>query len=106
MQVPIALISICLLNFVLLAVFYVICFVFSCLEGMIGVWYLLWNGRSTHETNFSAKLSALMGVSEALAPSIYMPVSSYIYIKTIETFPGAFYMFDAVLTVFALGLFG
>ncbi|KAG6464712.1 hypothetical protein O3G_MSEX014686 [Manduca sexta] len=34
-----------------------------------------------------------------------MPASSYIYMTTIDTFPGAFYMFDAALTVFALGLF-
>ncbi|KAJ0174132.1 hypothetical protein K1T71_010278 [Dendrolimus kikuchii] len=52
-----------------------------------------------------AKLSALMGVTEALAPSIYMPASSYIYMMTIDTFPGAFYMFDAALTVVALSLF-
>ncbi|CAG5049224.1 unnamed protein product [Parnassius apollo] len=52
-----------------------------------------------------AKLSSLMGVTEAIAPSIYMPTSSFIYVSTIETFPGAFYMFDAALTVFALGLF-
>ncbi|CAH2042401.1 unnamed protein product, partial [Iphiclides podalirius] len=52
-----------------------------------------------------AKLSSLMGVTEAIAPSIYMPTSSFIYISTIETFPGAFYLFDAALTVFALGLF-
>ncbi|XP_068620285.1 probable peptidoglycan muropeptide transporter SLC46 [Battus philenor] len=52
-----------------------------------------------------AKLSSLMGVTEAIAPSIYMPTSSSIYISTIETFPGAFYLFDAVLTILALGLF-
>ncbi|XP_075981115.1 putative peptidoglycan muropeptide transporter SLC46 isoform X2 [Anticarsia gemmatalis] len=52
-----------------------------------------------------AKLSALMGVTEAIAPSIYMPSTSYIYMLTIDSFPGAFYMFDAALTVVALGLF-
>ncbi|CAG9795761.1 unnamed protein product [Diatraea saccharalis] len=52
-----------------------------------------------------AKLGALLGVTEALAPSIYMPASSYIYVSTIDTLPGAFYLFDASLTVFALGLF-
>ncbi|CAK1584520.1 unnamed protein product [Parnassius mnemosyne] len=52
-----------------------------------------------------AKLSSLMGVTEAIAPSIYMPTSSFIYVSTIETFPGAFYLFDAALTVLALGLF-
>ncbi|XP_011559919.3 proton-coupled folate transporter [Plutella xylostella] len=52
-----------------------------------------------------AKLSALMGVSEALAPSIYSPASNHIYVKTIDYFPGAFYMFDAVLTGLALVLF-
>lgn len=46
-----------------------------------------------------------MGVTEAIAPSIYMPTSSYIYVSTIESFPGAFYLFDAVLTVVALGFF-
>jgi hypothetical protein len=54
---------------------------------------------------FSAKLSALIGVTEALAPSVYMPTSSFIYVSTIDTLPGAFYLFDAALTVFALGLF-
>lgn len=52
-----------------------------------------------------AKLNALIGVTEAIAPSIYMPSTSYIYVQTISSFPGAFYMFDAVLTVVALGLF-
>lgn len=52
-----------------------------------------------------AKLSALMGVAEAIAPSIYMPSTSYIYMSTIDSFPGAFYMFDAALTIVALGLF-
>nr|QHN70669.1 MFS transporter 1 [Limenitis arthemis astyanax] len=52
-----------------------------------------------------AKLSSVMGVVEALAPSIYMPTSSYIYVHTIDTFPGAFYLFDAALTVVALVLF-
>ncbi|VVC98019.1 unnamed protein product [Leptidea sinapis] len=52
-----------------------------------------------------AKLSSIMGVMEAMAPSIYMPTSSYIYVSTIQSFPGAFYLFDATLTVFALGLF-
>ncbi|CAB3234996.1 unnamed protein product [Arctia plantaginis] len=52
-----------------------------------------------------AKLSALMGVTEAIAPSIYMPSTSYIYMSTIDSFPGAFYMFDVALTVVALGLF-
>lgn len=53
-----------------------------------------------------AKLSSLMGVAEAFAPSVYMPISSYIYVSTIETFPGAFYLFDATLTSLALILFG
>ncbi|CAK1551445.1 unnamed protein product [Leptosia nina] len=52
-----------------------------------------------------AKLSSIIGVMEALAPSIYMPTSSYIYVMTIQYFPGAFYLFDAALTVLALGLF-
>ncbi|XP_053614630.1 proton-coupled folate transporter-like [Plodia interpunctella] len=52
-----------------------------------------------------AKLSALIGVTEAIAPSIYMPISSHIYSMTIETFPGAFYLFDATLTAVALGFF-
>ncbi|XP_034835178.1 lysosomal proton-coupled steroid conjugate and bile acid symporter SLC46A3-like [Maniola hyperantus] len=52
-----------------------------------------------------AKLSSLIGVMEALAPSIYMPSSSFIYVHTIDTFPGAFYLFDAALTVVALALF-
>lgn len=53
----------------------------------------------------TAKLSALLGVTEALAPSIYMPASSYIYVMTIDSLPGAFYLFDAALTVLALGFF-
>ncbi|XP_013187762.2 proton-coupled folate transporter-like [Amyelois transitella] len=56
-------------------------------------------------TDEIAKLSALMGVTEAIAPSIYMPTSSYIYTMTIDTLPGAFYLFDAALTVVALALF-
>ncbi|XP_039759477.1 uncharacterized protein LOC120633350 [Pararge aegeria] len=52
-----------------------------------------------------AKLSSVIGVMEALAPSIYMPTSSFIYVQTIDTFPGAFYLFDAALTVVALALF-
>lgn len=52
-----------------------------------------------------AKLSSLIGVTEAIAPSIYMPTSSLIYVNSMDTFPGAFYLFDAALTVVALGLF-
>ncbi|XP_047997455.1 uncharacterized protein LOC125235034 [Leguminivora glycinivorella] len=52
-----------------------------------------------------AKLSSLIGVTEAIAPSIYMPTSSLIYVNSMDTFPGAFYLFDASLTVVALGLF-
>ncbi|XP_050352810.1 uncharacterized protein LOC126775092 [Nymphalis io] len=52
-----------------------------------------------------AKLSSVMGVMEAIAPSIYMPTSSFIYVKTIESFPGAFYLFDAALTLVALAVF-
>ncbi|XP_049876746.1 uncharacterized protein LOC126374271 [Pectinophora gossypiella] len=52
-----------------------------------------------------AKLNAVIGVTEALAPSIYMPTSSYIYVSTIDYLPGAFYLFDAALTLVALGLF-
>ncbi|OWR47493.1 adenylate cyclase [Danaus plexippus plexippus] len=52
-----------------------------------------------------AKLSSVIGVMEAIAPSVYMPTSSFIYVNTLDTFPGAFYLFDAMLTVFALILF-
>ncbi|XP_026763358.2 solute carrier family 46 member 3-like [Galleria mellonella] len=52
-----------------------------------------------------AKLNAIIGVMEAIAPSIYTPTSSYIYAATIQNFPGAFYLFDAALTVVAIGLF-
>ncbi|GBP09728.1 hypothetical protein EVAR_81024_1 [Eumeta japonica] len=52
-----------------------------------------------------AQLSSLMSVSEAFAPSVYMPASNSIYAATIADFPGAFYMFDASLTLLALLLF-
>ncbi|XP_041984969.1 uncharacterized protein LOC121737367 isoform X2 [Aricia agestis] len=52
-----------------------------------------------------AKLSSVIGVMEAIAPSVYMPTSSLIYVSSIETFPGAFYLFDATLTLVALALF-
>ncbi|KAM3963289.1 putative peptidoglycan muropeptide transporter SLC46 [Aphomia sociella] len=56
-------------------------------------------------TDEIAKLNAIIGVMEAIAPSIYTPTSSHIYASTIENFPGAFYLFDAALTVVALVLF-
>ncbi|CAH0713369.1 unnamed protein product, partial [Brenthis ino] len=52
-----------------------------------------------------AKLNSVMGVMESIAPIIYMPTSSAIYVHTIETFPGAFYLVDAALTVVALLFF-
>nr|XP_021182172.2 uncharacterized protein LOC110370614 [Helicoverpa armigera] len=71
--------------------------------GLTAVRSLITKSVPTEEV---AKLSALVGVMEAVAPSIYMPATSHIYMMTIDSFPGAFYMFDAALTVVALGLFG
>ncbi|KOB65888.1 Adenylate cyclase, partial [Operophtera brumata] len=53
-------------------------------------------------------LTAVRSIATKCVPTeevVYMPASSFIYMNTIKTFPGAFYMFDATLTVLALGLF-
>ncbi|CAF4807144.1 unnamed protein product [Pieris macdunnoughi] len=45
------------------------------------------------------KTSSLISISEALVPVIYSPVYSKVYLSTLSTFAGAFYLISASLAV-------
>lgn len=51
------------------------------------------------------KINSLFGVGEALVPLIYGPLYSRIYARTIDSFPGCFYLVGGGLTVPALFIF-
>ncbi|XP_014365631.2 uncharacterized protein LOC106716603 [Papilio machaon] len=51
------------------------------------------------------KTSSLISISEALVPVIYTPVYSKVYLSTLSTFAGAFYLISAALAVPAIGIF-
>ncbi|CAG4947120.1 proton-coupled folate transporter-like [Colias croceus] len=48
------------------------------------------------------KTSSLISISEALVPVIYSPVYSKVYLSTLSTFAGAFYLISASLAVPAI----
>lgn len=48
------------------------------------------------------KTSSLISISEALVPVIYSPVYSKVYLSTLSTFAGAFYLISAALAVPAI----
>ncbi|XP_028169920.1 proton-coupled folate transporter-like isoform X1 [Ostrinia nubilalis] len=50
------------------------------------------------------KTSSLISISEALVPVIYSPVYSKVYLSTLSTFAGAFYLISAALAVPAIGI--
>lgn len=45
------------------------------------------------------KINSLFGVCEALVPIIYQPLYSFVYKKTINYLPGAFFLIGSLLTV-------
>lgn len=47
----------------------------------------------------------MVGVIEALVPSIYAPLYSQIYAATLTTFPGAFFLVGGGLKIFAVLIF-
>ncbi|CAK1584524.1 unnamed protein product [Parnassius mnemosyne] len=51
------------------------------------------------------KMSSLISISEALVPVIYSPVYSKVYLSTLSTLAGAFYLISAALAVPAIGIF-
>ncbi|XP_053614631.1 uncharacterized protein LOC128677657 [Plodia interpunctella] len=51
------------------------------------------------------KTSSLISISEALVPVIYSPVYSKLYLSTLTTFAGAFYLISAALAVPAIVIF-
>ncbi|XP_026494260.1 uncharacterized protein LOC113399360 [Vanessa tameamea] len=51
------------------------------------------------------KTSSLISISEALVPVIYSPVYSKVYLSTLSTFSGAFYLISAALAVPAIVLY-
>ncbi|XP_050352811.1 uncharacterized protein LOC126775093 [Nymphalis io] len=51
------------------------------------------------------KTSSLISISEALVPVIYSPVYSKVYLSTLSTFAGAFYLISAALAVPAIVLY-
>ncbi|KAI8420169.1 hypothetical protein MSG28_008732 [Choristoneura fumiferana] len=48
------------------------------------------------------KTSSLISISEALVPVIYSPMYSKVYLSTMSTFPGSFYLISAALAVPAI----
>ncbi|XP_072942794.1 lysosomal proton-coupled steroid conjugate and bile acid symporter SLC46A3-like [Epargyreus clarus] len=48
------------------------------------------------------KTSSLISISEALVPVVYSPVYSKVYLSTLSSFPGAFYLISASLAVPAI----
>ncbi|XP_026742877.1 proton-coupled folate transporter-like [Trichoplusia ni] len=50
------------------------------------------------------KTSSLISISEALVPVIYSPVYSKVYLSTLSTMPGAFYLISAALAVPAIAI--
>ncbi|XP_050674416.1 uncharacterized protein LOC126971939 [Leptidea sinapis] len=52
--------------------------------------------------NEVGKTSSLISISEALVPVIYSPVYSKVYLSTLSTFAGAFYLISASLAVPAI----
>ncbi|KPJ05726.1 Proton-coupled folate transporter [Papilio xuthus] len=57
------------------------------------------------EADEVGKTSSLISISEALVPVIYTPVYSKVYLSTLSTFSGAFYLISAALAVPAIGIF-
>ncbi|CAH2042399.1 unnamed protein product, partial [Iphiclides podalirius] len=57
------------------------------------------------DTDEVGKTSSLISISEALVPVIYSPVYSKVYLSTLSTFAGAFYLISAALAVPAIGIF-
>ncbi|CAG5049234.1 unnamed protein product [Parnassius apollo] len=57
------------------------------------------------EADEVGKMSSLISISEALVPVIYSPVYSKVYLSTLSTLPGAFYLISAALAVPAMGVF-
>ncbi|KAF9797869.1 hypothetical protein SFRURICE_001472, partial [Spodoptera frugiperda] len=53
----------------------------------------------------SRKTSSLISISEALVPVIYSPVYSKVYLTTLSTMPGAFYLISASLAVPAIAIY-
>ncbi|XP_075981401.1 lysosomal proton-coupled steroid conjugate and bile acid symporter SLC46A3-like [Anticarsia gemmatalis] len=50
------------------------------------------------------KTSSLISISEALVPVVYSPVYSKVYLSTLSTMPGAFYLISAALAVPAIAI--
>ncbi|CAH0713366.1 unnamed protein product, partial [Brenthis ino] len=57
------------------------------------------------EADEVGKTSSLISISEALVPVIYSPVYSKLYLSTLSTFPGAFYLISAALAVPAIAIY-
>ncbi|XP_077287139.1 putative peptidoglycan muropeptide transporter SLC46 [Arctopsyche grandis] len=51
------------------------------------------------EPNETGKIHSLFGVCEAIVPIIYSPMYSQMYVNTIETLPGAFFLLGALLMI-------
>uniref|UniRef100_A0A0A9W4N6 Solute carrier family 46 member 3 n=1 Tax=Lygus hesperus TaxID=30085 RepID=A0A0A9W4N6_LYGHE len=45
------------------------------------------------------KINSLFGVCEAVVPVLYQPLYSFVYYQTLSTFPGAFFIVGAIMTI-------
>lgn len=51
------------------------------------------------------KVNSLIGVAEALVPSLYAPMYAIVYRATLRTMPAAFFLLGGFLTWPAVGIF-
>lgn len=54
---------------------------------------------------FLGKINSLSGVCEVVAPLVYQPLYSFVYQKTLNTLPGAFFLVGSSLTLPTAGIF-
>ncbi|XP_049876744.1 proton-coupled folate transporter-like [Pectinophora gossypiella] len=73
--------------------------------GNTGVTAIRSLGTKVVKPNEVGKMCSLIGFIEAIVPVIYTPIYSKIYAKTIETFPGTFYIVGGAMTIPAFFIF-
>lgn len=57
------------------------------------------------EPNELGQIQSLFGICEAIAPVIYTTIYTKLYIHTIETLPGAFFLLGAALLAPSIVIF-
>lgn len=73
--------------------------------GNVGVTAIRSLGTKIVEPDEVGKMCSIIGLAEAIVPVVYTPLYSIVYSKTLDTFPGTFYMLGAAMTVPAFFIF-